>query len=419
MQKQKPLVENVNGQAKPTVGEPLGATIIKPNIRLHGVSLDTDRTPDYQSARTVHRIARMVTENFADIGEYVAMLMQEFEFARSCTVYLMPKNMDGDEIVLEHRLSVLRKEDGTFENREKGDGQNISLAPAIEGAFRERKPTLIDLNVGIRMVFEDLDMDSDDCDVYPIGRCGTKEAIAIMPFYYRNPEHPSGVVVFEGDLRCKGSELTDFARSYWTAKAAMASAAQISFLVTHKFDAITILTKAADFDVDFKGDIQEIVDRKLDTLYFVLLDLDDFKRINDRYGYSTGNEVLKRVAERIKASVRGNDKVSRWGGEEFAVILEGVSTKEEALLIAERMRFNISQINIRSPSGETVNVTCSIGVCDVASIARKVVSSGEKYENGQLVRTIFEIAFNTSDQGLKLAKKNGKDRTEFVGSCFL
>ena len=55
----------------------------------------------------------------------------------------------------------------------------------------------------------------------------------------------------------------------------------------------------------------------------MLIDIDDFKDINDRWGHPTGDEVLKAVAEALQASVREIDLAGRWGGEEFALLLPG------------------------------------------------------------------------------------------------
>ena len=58
----------------------------------------------------------------------------------------------------------------------------------------------------------------------------------------------------------------------------------------------------------------------------LMLDLDRFKRINDRFGHPAGDDVLRAVADAIRRAVRGTDLVGRWGGEEFAVLLPGVDT---------------------------------------------------------------------------------------------
>jgi len=69
----------------------------------------------------------------------------------------------------------------------------------------------------------------------------------------------------------------------------------------------------------------------------MMLDLDHFKDVNDRYGHSNGDVALLRFVDVIKKSIRGTDVPYRYGGEEFAVILYGTSG-EEAVIVAERIR---------------------------------------------------------------------------------
>lgn len=71
--------------------------------------------------------------------------------------------------------------------------------------------------------------------------------------------------------------------------------------------------------------------------HLILLDIDHFKLINDRYGHSFGDDVLKKIAQVLKCSVRGSDGLVRFSGEEF-VILVAETTGEECQAIAERLR---------------------------------------------------------------------------------
>ncbi|MGH3758262.1 GGDEF domain-containing protein [Actinophytocola sp.] len=86
--------------------------------------------------------------------------------------------------------------------------------------------------------------------------------------------------------------------------------------------------------------------RRLDgRLGVLLLDLDLFKRINDRHGHLAGDAVLRAVAEAIRHSVRGHDMVGRYGGEEFAVVLPGLGP-EDVLVTAERIRAAIASVTV-------------------------------------------------------------------------
>jgi diguanylate cyclase (GGDEF)-like protein len=101
---------------------------------------------------------------------------------------------------------------------------------------------------------------------------------------------------------------------------------------------------------------------KGDYLALLFIDVDDFKKVNDVFGHFTGDEVLKDVAKLICDNVRDGDVVSRYGGEEFTVLLPG---KDEgmAIAIAERIRTAIGNNSIKHESfAESLNVTVSIGV---------------------------------------------------------
>ncbi|MGI4828804.1 MAG: diguanylate cyclase domain-containing protein [Janthinobacterium lividum] len=98
---------------------------------------------------------------------------------------------------------------------------------------------------------------------------------------------------------------------------------------------------------------------KHQTSYVLFLDLDGFKEVNDRYGHSTGDELLCAVAGRLNTSVRANDVVGRFGGDEFVVILEIAST-QQVREIADRMVASLEEpFNLASASG--VHVGVSIG----------------------------------------------------------
>ncbi len=94
----------------------------------------------------------------------------------------------------------------------------------------------------------------------------------------------------------------------------------------------------------------------------IMVDLDHFKKVNDQHGHSVGDQLLGAVAQALLASVRADDIVVRWGGEEFLLVLRGASA--EALpRFTERMRAAVASIEIVAPTGATVRPTCSAGVC--------------------------------------------------------
>jgi diguanylate cyclase (GGDEF)-like protein len=99
----------------------------------------------------------------------------------------------------------------------------------------------------------------------------------------------------------------------------------------------------------------------------LMVDLDHFKKINDRFGHSAGDTALCAVVEQMQNSIRGIDILGRWGGEEFVVLLPGASS-QSALLIAQRLRTNVEKLmiptaaGIISSRGEAMPVTVSLGV---------------------------------------------------------
>lgn len=119
---------------------------------------------------------------------------------------------------------------------------------------------------------------------------------------------------------------------------------------------------------------------------FILIDLDDFKEINDRYGHLIGDQVLIQVAKLIKRSIRPSDIAARWGGEELAVYLPGVPL-EQGVKVAERLLEVVS--NQTNPK-----VTLSCGISNWKSDIREGVSD----------------LFNRADSALYRAKNSGKNK---------
>jgi eukaryotic-like serine/threonine-protein kinase len=95
----------------------------------------------------------------------------------------------------------------------------------------------------------------------------------------------------------------------------------------------------------------------------MMLDIDHFKDVNDRYGHASGDDVIREVAQRILRVIGSGDLVGRYGGEEFAVVV--LARVEDAHQLAERLRRVISEEPIATPSGP-VEVTASLGVAEMA-----------------------------------------------------
>jgi len=128
-------------------------------------------------------------------------------------------------------------------------------------------------------------------------------------------------------------------------------------------------------------------------LSLALIDLDHFKQVNDTYGHQMGDAVLIELASIIKRICRSNDTPSRYGGEEFVLILPETGV-DGAFQIAERIRKEFSKLRFKK-DGEEFGVTLS---CGVAGLNDKDISSPD-----QLIQF--------ADQALYLAKEKGRDRT--------
>ena len=106
-----------------------------------------------------------------------------------------------------------------------------------------------------------------------------------------------------------------------------------------------------------------------------MLDLDDFKRVNDVYGHAVGDTVLAGIAEILRGSVRATDAVCRIGGEEFAIVLPG-SGPSEAFRLAERIaeRLAATAFDVVGPMSVSVGIACGP---EHAANPRELVACGE------------------------------------------
>jgi diguanylate cyclase (GGDEF)-like protein len=132
----------------------------------------------------------------------------------------------------------------------------------------------------------------------------------------------------------------------------------------------------------------------------LLLDIDHFKRVNDRYGHLAGDELLAATASTLISHVRAGDVLGRFGGEEFVALLPGAG-QEKACWIAERLRERVRVIAIPSLGAEAT-VTVSIGVAAL----------------GRDGNELFEL-LAAADAALYRAKQSGRDRvcTLPLGAC--
>ena len=159
-------------------------------------------------------------------------------------------------------------------------------------------------------------------------------------------------------------------------------------------DGLTELGNRRYFDIELRTAIAE-ANASGEPLSLVMADVDRFKSLNDTYGHQTGDEVLKLVARIIRDSVKGRDIASRYGGEEFAVILPKTTLKN-AIHVADQIRAAIAGKRfVKRSTGETLgSVTVSFGVSTLRAEDR----------SSDLVAR--------ADIALYAAKRNGRNRVE-------
>ena len=132
----------------------------------------------------------------------------------------------------------------------------------------------------------------------------------------------------------------------------------------------------------------------------VLMDLDNFKGINDGHGHAVGDQVLMAVSDACRASLREGDLFARFGGEEFAAVLPGADSQEGSKIV-ERMRQAIAALRLTTPAGEAVPVTASFGLVEYGRLDTGAGGS----EASRL-----QSALSAADRALYQAKRSGKNR---------
>jgi diguanylate cyclase (GGDEF)-like protein len=153
------------------------------------------------------------------------------------------------------------------------------------------------------------------------------------------------------------------------------------------FDALTHLMNRRSMNIQLKQVLDE-TEIMGEDFCLIMADIDDFKKVNDTYGHSKGDEVLVEVARVLQSNVREQDKVCRWGGEEMLILLR--SNMDIAKGVAQRICSDMSQTKIEN--GENpIYVTLTLGV--------------SAYEKGITIRNMIE----TADQRMYRGKRSGKN----------
>jgi diguanylate cyclase (GGDEF)-like protein len=164
-----------------------------------------------------------------------------------------------------------------------------------------------------------------------------------------------------------------------------------SFEAQARLDVLTNLANRRAFDEALAQECAR-ARRNQHPLSMVLLDIDYFKQVNDRYNHSIGDLVLKLVASTISQFCREGDTVARWGGEEFAILLPETAI-EDAVALCERIRLAIMQIDCSAVAND-LKVTISLGVAEYNPLQP------------------HDKLLSQCDTALYQAKQNGRNRVE-------
>jgi diguanylate cyclase len=141
----------------------------------------------------------------------------------------------------------------------------------------------------------------------------------------------------------------------------------------------------------FDESLAKFISEATDNLCLLIIDIDHFKKFNDKYGHIVGDDVLQIVAKNIGKDVRGNDLIARVGGEEFAVILPKTPLLG-AVTVAENVRASIARLKLERKSETLETITVSIGAA--------------QYQPGESLKDFV----NRADDALYFSKNEGRNR---------
>jgi len=158
-------------------------------------------------------------------------------------------------------------------------------------------------------------------------------------------------------------------------------------------DNLTGIFNRLMFEQKLKNEIERIHRYKVKNFSLAILDIDNFKKVNDTYGHLEGDNVLKQLVQEIKSHLRSTDVFSRWGGEEFVIILPLTNVCKAKIAIE-----NIRKIISSSIFNKVGTVTCSFGLT-------------EFNENDT-----FHSVIVRADEAMYIAKTSGKNRVEVLTS---
>ena len=168
-------------------------------------------------------------------------------------------------------------------------------------------------------------------------------------------------------------------------------------------DTLTKISNRHSFDQEIDKALHR-ANRHSQHLSLLFLDIDHFKQVNDTYGHTSGDQVLKSFANTLKQLIRNTDFLARFGGEEFAILLPNCGPKQ-AVQLANNLRQKVAEHLFDTLSSEQINISTSIGVCSY--------SFCDDFHVAQNMTSLSQDILQSADQALYRAKHSGRNKVVY------
>lgn len=270
----------------------------------------------------------------------------------------------------------------------------IEINPEIDYIIKTDSPVVETLS-STGKVFTMGELMDEIPDCHDLAMLNTLKPSLIVPLMLKN--RVNGILVMSERIIIDGitTEYSDYERDEISTIASLASVAvhNASLIEQSSTDMMTRLR--------LKYYFFNMLEDKLDTAYaqsqplsVIMFDIDFFKKFNDTYGHACGDYVLQSVARIIRENIRDQDMASRYGGEEFTVMLCNTGA-EDAMLVADRIRQNVESAQLVYDNQE-LHVTISGGISTFSVESNLVMSA--------------KMLVDQADKALYVSKKNGRNR---------